>query len=91
VDRAIAVVLGLADVILEPPRHGAPALMDHAEDAVAVGDRSADDAEAVDVGQPREREVLLLHLAPDGIGLLRAAIDIGLDLRLFQLVAGCRR
>ena len=61
--------------------------MDHAKDAVAIGDRPADDAKAVDVRQTREGEVLFLHLAPDRIGFFRAAIDIGLDLHLFQLEA----
>ena len=87
VDRPVAVRFRLADVILEPARHGAPALVDDAQDPVAILFRGADHAEAVDVGQAREGQVLLLHLAPDRVGLLGAAIDIGLDLRLFQFGA----
>jgi hypothetical protein len=87
VDRAVAVRLGLADIVLEPPRHGAPALMDHTEDTVAVGLGVADHPEAVDVGESREGQFLLAHLAPDRIGLLGAAVDIGLDAVLLQLGA----
>jgi len=59
--------------------------VDHAEDAVAIGLGPADYAKAVDVGQAREGKALLLHLAPDRIGLLGAAEHVGLDLRLVQL------
>ncbi|EKD60839.1 MAG: hypothetical protein ACD_54C00527G0001 [uncultured bacterium] len=86
-DRAIAVGFRLAQVILEPPRHRPPALVDHAQNAVTIGDRGADDAETVDVGQPRKRQILFLHLAPDRVGFLGAAINIGVDLHLFQLGA----
>jgi hypothetical protein len=79
VDRPVAVRFGLADVILEPPRHRAPALVDRAEDAVAIILGAGDDAEAVDVGQARKGEILFLHLAPDRKGFLGAAKDIGLS------------
>ena len=85
VDRPITVGLGLADVILEPPRHRAPAPVDRPEGAVAVFFRGGDDAKAVDVGQAGEALLLLLHLAPDRIGFLGPAKDLGFDIRLFQL------
>ena len=61
--------------------------MDHPQRAVAVRDRLADHAKAVDVRQAREFQILLLHLAPDRIGLLGAAKDIRLDLLALQLGA----
>ncbi len=54
VDRAVAVRLGLADVVLEAPRHRAPAAMDGTKRAVAGVFAAGDDAEAVDVGEPGE-------------------------------------
>ena len=84
VNAAIAVVFGLAQIVFEPPRNRAPALVDHPQDAVTITDRITDHPKAVDVGQPRERQIFLLHLAPDRIGFLRATINIGLDVHLFH-------
>ena len=84
VDRAVAVRLRLADVVLEAAGHRAPALVDGAEGGVAVADRVGDDAEAVDVGEAGEGLLLLLHLAPDRVGLLLAPDDLGVDLGLAE-------
>ena len=83
-DRAVAVRLRLADVVLEPPRHRPPAQVHGAERDVAVADRAGDDPEAVDVGEPVEALLLLLHLAPDRVGLLLATDDLGLDAGLAE-------
>ena len=87
VDRAVAVGLGLADIVLEAARDGAPALVNGAEDGIAVLFRLGDDAEAVDVGETREPLVLFLHLAPDRIGFLGAAIDIRFYPELVEFLA----
>src|SRR5699024_7064850 len=84
VDAAVTVQLGLADVILEPARHRGPAAVDRPEHTIAVLFAAGDDAKAVDVGEARKREILFLHLAPDGIGLFGAAEHLGLDPGLFQ-------
>ena len=83
-DRAVAVRLRLADVVLEPPRHRRPAPVHRAERHVAVPHRMGDDPEAVDVGEPREPLLLLLHLAPDRVGLLLAPQHLRLNAGLRQ-------
>ena len=85
VDRAITVGFWLADIILEPPRHRAPTLVDGAKRAVAVFLRAGNDAEPINVGEAGKALILLLHLAPDRIGFLRATKDFSLNARLFQL------
>ena len=85
VDRTVAVSLGLTDVIFEPPRHSPPALVDRTQHAVAVRLCRSNDAETIDVGQARKAHVLFLHLAPNRIGLFRAAHDFGLNACFFQL------
>jgi hypothetical protein len=77
VDRPIAVRFGLADIILEPPRHRPPALVDRAQDAITVTFGRGDDPKAVDVGQAGKPLILFLHLAPDRIGFLGASTDLG--------------
>ena len=79
VDRAVAVGLGLRDVVLEPARHRAPAAVDRAERAIARLVGLGDDPKAEDVRQALEGQVLLLHLAPDGIGQLGPALHLGGD------------
>ena len=86
VDRAVAVRLGLADVILEPPRHRLPALMDRTEDHVAILHVLGDHPKPVDIGQTRKAQTLLLHLAPDRIGLLGPAEHVGLDADLVEFM-----
>ena len=59
--------------------------MGDAEHAVAVVDRLGDDAEGVDVGKLLEADLLVGHLAPDGIGLLLAPRDLRVDADLGEL------
>ena len=49
VDRAIVVLLGRRDVILEPARHDGPFGVDHSNDAIAVVRRSHYGAESINV------------------------------------------
>ena len=86
-DRPVAVAFRLANVILEPPRHRAPALMDRAQRTIAVFLVQRDDPEPVDIREPGKSLLLFLHLAPDRIGLLGATEYLGLDSRLFQFLA----
>ena len=79
VERPVAVALGRRDEVLEPARHHRPALVDQAERPVAFLDVADDGAERHDVGQLLEADVPLGHLAPDRIGMLLAAVDLGLD------------
>ena len=79
VDRTVAVALGRRDEVLEAARHDRPALVDQAERAIAFLDRADDGAEGHDVGQLLEADMALGHLAPDRIGMLLAALDLGLD------------
>ena len=65
VDRAVVVVLGDRDVVLEAAGHDLPVGVDDAERAVAVGDRRHDDAEADHVGELLERDLLALDLGGD--------------------------
>ena len=53
--------------------------MHDAERLVALGQRLHDDAEAEDVGELLEADRLALHLAPDRIGALAPAGDLGGD------------
>ena len=71
--------LGVEMIVLEAARHDRPALVDQAERAIAFLDRADDHAERHDVGQLLEADVALGHLPPDRIGMLLAALDLGLD------------
>ena len=90
VDRLVVVVLGGRNVVLEAAGNDAPRGVHDAERAVAVLLLGHDDAEAVNVGKLLERDLLVLHLAPDGIRLLLAAGDHGRDLVLGELAVSSR-
>src|SRR5262245_65605955 len=80
VDRLVVVLLWVRDVVLEPARYRVPSRVHHRESAVAVLDLRHDDAEGIDVGELLERNLLPLHLAPDGVGLRLAPGDGPRDL-----------
>ena len=86
VDRAIVVLLRRRDIVLEAPRHARPGRVGDADRGIAVGDGVDENAKAVDVGQLLERDRAPLHLAPDRIGLLLAALDLDLDAAAGELV-----
>ena len=85
-DRAVVVLLGRRDVILEAAGHGAVGAVDDAECAVALVHRADDDTEAEDVGELAQRQELALHLAEDRERAFFAAIDLGLDAVLDELL-----
>ncbi len=87
VDRAVAVGFGLADVILETPRNRPPAAMHRPEHAVAIRLAFGNHPKAVYIGKAGKALALFLHLAPDGIGLLRTAEHIRLDPLLLEHLA----
>src|SRR5215210_1002830 len=68
VDRAVVILLGRRDVILEAARNDRPGRVHDTERLVALVDRFERHAEAVDVGKLFETDRLAFHLAPDRIG-----------------------
>ena len=90
VQRLVHVELGHGDVILETPRHRAPARMHGAKRGIAVTDRIDDDAHAQQVVDVLELDAAHDHLLVDAVIVLRPAGDVGVDaLRLevlFDLV-----
>ena len=89
VDRLVVVLLRRRDVVLEATRHRAPGRVHDAERAVAGVDIAHHDAEAVDVGQLLERDLPVLHLAPDREGLLLAAVHLRRQPGFGELVLQC--
>ena len=61
--------------------------MDGTKRAIAVVFAMRDDSKPINIRKPGKALVLLLHFAPDGIGLLRATDHFGIDPSLFKLVA----
>ena len=90
VDRLVVVLLRRRDVVLEAARHRAPGRMHDAERAIAGIDVAHDDAEAVDVGELLERDLAVLHLAPDRERLLLAAVDLGFEAGFGELARAIR-
>ncbi len=66
--RAIVVLLGRRDIVLEPPRNARPFRMHDAQRAVAVLHLADDDAETENIRQLLEGDGFSLHLAPHGVG-----------------------
>ena len=87
VQRAVAVRLGRRDVVLEAAGNGRVAAVQDAQCMVAVADVLDHHAEGHGVGELLEAEVALLHLAPDRVGRLHAAGDLGIDAAFLE-VAG---
>ena len=59
--------------------------MDDAERRVAVADLVDQDADGVDVVDLAELRALALHLLPDAVDVLRAALEVGLDAGRLEL------
>ena len=90
VQRAVAVFLGVGDVVVEFLGDVPPQGVHDAQRGVAVahlGHQHAHRAHVVDLA---ELQALALHLAPDRIDVFRPAADIGLDTGGFQLLAQIR-
>ena len=78
VQGLIAIELGDRDVVLEAARHRLVQLMQHAERGVAVGHGRHNDPKTVDVGHLGEAQVLVVHLAINGIQGFLATCDADL-------------
>ncbi len=76
-DRAVVVLLRRRNVILEATRDDRPGGVDDAERAVAFGDAADHDTESKNIGKLLEADRFPLHLAPNRIGPLSAAGDLG--------------
>ena len=85
VDRAIIVLLRGRDVILETAGHHRPGGVHDAERAIAFLHVADHDAEAENVGELLEADGFALHLAPDRVRPLLAAIDLRLDAAVGEL------
>ncbi len=74
--RLVAVLLGVGDIVVEFVGHMMPARMHDTEGGVAVGDfghQNAHRAHVVDLG---EIDALALHLAPDRVDMLGATVQV---------------
>ena len=87
VQRAIGVVLRRRDVVVELAGDVRPQPVHDAERGVAVRDRRDQHAHGAHVEQLIERQPLALALAPDAVDVFRAPGDVGVDLRLRELLA----
>ena len=78
-ERLVEVVLGDRDVVVELARDRPPDRVDDPERGVAVADVLDQDADGVDVVDLAELRALALHLLPDAVDVLRAALEVGVD------------
>ena len=84
VQALVQIGLGGADIVLEPAQNGLVQVVDNAQNVIAVRHRVHDDPEGEQVKHVVQILVLGVHLAVDGIGVLHAAVDLGLDPGLLQ-------
>lgn len=74
--RLVAVLLGVGDVVVELVGHVMPARVDDAQHRVAVAHLGHQDTHRADVVDLGEVDALALHLPPDRVDVLGAAIDL---------------
>ncbi len=79
VQRAVAVLLGVGDVVVELLGNVPPEGVHDAQRGVAVADFRDQHAHRTDVVDLAELQALALHLPPDRIDVLGAPADVGLD------------
>ncbi len=79
VQGLVEVVLGDGDVVVELAGDRAPQRVHDPERRVAVPDLVDEDADGVDVVDLAELRGLALHLLPDAVDVLRAALEVGVD------------
>ena len=79
VDRAVEIVLGGGDVVVELAGNELPQRVDDPKRGIAFGDRVDQHPCRADIHELIEGEVLGLHFAPDAVDVLRPALDGGLD------------
>src|SRR6056300_85827 len=85
VNRTIAVAFWLANIILETARNSAPTLMNDPKCSITIRLIFANRSKSINIRESRERNVLLFHLAPNGIRFLCSARYFSMDICLFQL------
>ncbi|MCG3171424.1 MAG: hypothetical protein CALGDGBN_03036 [Pseudomonadales bacterium] len=90
VQRAVAVVLGVRDVVVEFAGQVAPESVHHAERRVAVGDRAHQRAHRTHVVHLAYPDPLALHLAPDAVQVLRPARELRTQARRRQRLGEAR-
>lgn len=76
VQRLVAVLLGIGNVVVELVGHMVPARVHQSQHGVAIGQRRHQDAHGAHVVDLGEIDALALHLAPDRIDVLRSAVDL---------------
>ncbi|RMS15574.1 hypothetical protein ALP72_05645 [Pseudomonas coronafaciens pv. coronafaciens] len=86
VQRAIAIFLGVGDVIVELLRNMPPQRMHNPQRGVAVAHFRDQHAQGTHVVDLAERQALALHFAPDGIDVFRPTADVGRHAGRLQLV-----
>ncbi len=86
VQRAIAVLLGVGDVVVELLGDMPPQGVHDAQRGVAVADFRHQHAYRAHIVDLAEFQAFALHLAPDRIDMFRPAADVGLDASGQQLV-----
>ncbi len=79
VQRLVQVVLGDGDVVVELAGDRPPQGVDDAQRRVAVADVLDQEADGVDVVDLAELRALALHLLPDAVDVLGAALELCLD------------
>ena len=91
VQRTVVVALGIGDVVVEFPGDRRPQVVHDAERRIAVLEVVDDDAQGADVVDLRELDILLPHLAPDAVDVLRPPVNLGVvdtDRLQFRTYAG---
>ncbi len=76
VQRLIAILLGIGDVVVEFVGHVMPPRMHDAEHRIAIADLGHQDAHRADIVNLGEIDPLALHLPPDRIDMLGATIHL---------------
>ncbi len=87
VQRAIAVFLGVGDVVVKLLGNMPPQGVDDTQRGVAVAHFRHQHAHGAHIVDLAERQALALHFAPDGIDVLGTAADVGFDTGGLQLGA----
>lgn len=86
VQRAVAVFLGVGDVVVELFGDVPPQRVHDTQRGVAVANFRHQHTHCTHVVDLAEFQAFALHLAPDRIDMLRPAADVGIDARGQQLV-----
>ncbi|ANF23639.1 hypothetical protein PS273GM_00015 [Stutzerimonas stutzeri] len=80
--RAVAVFLGVGDVVVELLRNVSPQGMHDTQRGVAIANLGHQHANGTNVVDLAELQPLLLHLPPDRIDVLGTSVDLGMKCRL---------